>query len=119
MQEALLVMVGGAIGSVVRYLLGGAATQWFGPAFPIGIMVINISGSFVLGSVLALNTGTSARLFWGIGFCGGYTTFSTFSVETLALLEQGNYVAAAGYVLGSVLGGLAAAWAGFVLIRGI
>jgi fluoride exporter len=121
MPNLLLVMLGGALGSLARYGVGLGAAQLFGPTFPIGTMFINITGSFVLGVLVSLSgpmaIGPNTRLLLATGFCGAYTTFSTFSVETLNLMEKGSYGLALVYLLGNLLGGILAAWAGFILAR--
>ncbi len=109
----LLVFVGGGAGSVLRYAvsrwLGGSVWATFG---------INVVGSFVLGMlVVACHHRPGWRALLGVGVCGGFTTFSTFSVETLGLMEKQQYAVAAGYVAGSVLAGLVGAWAGMRLVR--
>jgi CrcB protein len=123
MADLLLVMVGGALGSLARYGVGLGAAQLFGSTFPLGTMLINISGSFLLGVLVSLSgpmaISSGTRLFLGTGFCGGYTTLSTFSVETLNLMEKGSYGWALVYLLGNLGGGLMAAWAGFVLARAL
>ena len=101
------IAAGSAIGGVSRYLLGGLLQRQTGGTFPIGTLVINISGSFLLGLILryAVETPTltpETRAFLTIGFCGGYTTFSTFSYETVALMEDGQWPRAALYVALSV-----------------
>jgi len=101
------IAAGSAIGGVSRYLLGGFLQRQTGGTFPIGTLVINASGSFLLGLILryAVETTTltpEARAFLTIGFCGGYTTFSTFSYETVALMEDGQWPRAALYVALSV-----------------
>ena len=101
------IAAGSAIGGVSRYLLGGFLQRQTGGTFPIGTLVINLSGSFLLGLILryAVETPTltpEARGFLTVGFCGGYTTFSTFSYETVALMEDGQWPRAALYVALSV-----------------
>jgi len=101
------IAAGSAIGGVSRYLLGGLLQRQTGGTFPIGTLVINISGSFLLGFILryAVETPTltpETRAFLTIGFCGGYTTFSAFSYETVALMEDGQWPRAALYVALSV-----------------
>jgi len=110
----LLVGVGGFLGSNVRYL----AARWIGAAvggrFPLGTFVINVTGSFLLGLVGWLVTqrltihGETVRLLLGVGFLGGYTTFSTFEYETHALLEDGAWLIATANVVLSVFLGLVA-----------
>jgi CrcB protein len=121
-HPATLLAVGGGAGANARYWLGHSIAEWQTHRFPRlefpwGTFFINVSGSVVLGFVAAawLNHHDPARrnwyLFLGTGFCGGYTTFSTFSFETLKLLEDGKPWAAAAYALGSVALGLAGVWA--------
>lgn len=119
MSEALLVMVGGAFGALSRYLLIALSVQVFGIGFPAGTLIINVSGSFVLGLLLALTSSTNLRLLLGTGFCGGYTTFSTFSVEAVNLLEESSPILAFVYVIGNVAGGLVAGWLGFLIGRNL
>jgi fluoride exporter len=116
------IAAGSAIGGVSRYLLGGFLQRQTGGTFPIGTLVINISGSFLLGLILryAVETPTltpEARAFLTVGFCGGYTTFSTFSYETVALMEDGQWPRAALYVALSVGVSVLAAFLGFAAAR--
>ena len=117
-----LVALGGALGSVSRFLLGPALQRALNATFPIGTLLINILGSLILGFVMRLaiegvNVSPEARAFIAVGFCGGFTTFSTFSYETIRLLEDGEGWRAASYVLASVLLSLAAAFIGLVAAR--
>jgi fluoride exporter len=116
------VAVGGALGSVVRFLLGMAVQQRAGITFPVGTLLINITGSLLLGFLLrfALSTPSvspTLRVFLTTGFCGGYTTFSTFSYETLALVEENEIGRAALYVALSVTLGLIGVYLGVVAAR--
>jgi fluoride exporter len=102
------VAIGGALGSVARYLLGAYIQGRVSTAFPAGTLVINITGSFLLGLFVQLGLDTSAvspevRFFLTTGFCGGFTTFSTFSYETYRLIEDGEFGTAGAYVTGSVV----------------
>lgn len=125
------VAVGGAAGSVARLLLAGLVQSRSATGFPLGTLVVNVSGSLLLGFLLRYSLETPAvspewRALLATGFCGGYTTFSTFSYETVALLEEGDWRRAALYValsiavslLGMVLGA-AAAREVLVLRRGV
>ena len=101
------IAAGSAIGGVSRYLLGGLIQRQTAGTFPLGTLVINISGSFLLGMILryAVETPTltpEARAFLTVGLCGGYTTFSSFSYETVALMEDGQWSRGAVYVILSV-----------------
>ena len=109
-----------AIGAPVRYLLDGWVTSRTGRAFPWGTFTINVTGSFILGVLtgLALYHGfpTSSRLILGTGFCGAYTTFSTFTFETVRLAEDGAYDRALGNLLLSLMAGGLAAGAGIAMM---
>jgi len=122
LPHSLLVFAGGGLGAVLRFWLGEWVKQFdWGRHFPWATFAINVLGSFVLGVVATACAGDekmSWRLLLGTGVCGGFTTFSTFSVETLQMIEQQRYWAAGGYVLGSVLAGLVGAWAGWRLVKG-
>ena len=118
------VAAGSAIGGVSRYLLGGVVQRAAGTGFPMCTLVVNLTGSFLLGLFLryAIDPPTLApewRAFLTIGFCGGYTTFSTFSYETVALLEDGQWSRAALYVGLSLALALAATMLGFAAARGL
>lgn len=108
-----------AFGALARFLVDQAVARKWESRFPWGTWVINVSGSFVLGLItgLALHHGLSAHVvsILGTGICGGYTTFSTFSVETLRLAEDGSPALAVGNIAGSLAAGLLAAAAGLGL----
>jgi CrcB protein len=120
----LAVAIGGALGSVARHLCGLAGLALLGPAFPWGTLAVNVAGSFLIGLYATL-TEPDGRLFaspamrQGVmgGFCGGFTTFSVFSLETVRLLEAGQWTLAAAYVLVSVATWLAAVWAGHLVAQ--
>ena len=120
----MAVLLGGAIGSLIRLLVGAAIQQKVGLAFPLGTLVINITGSVLLGFIMRFVLDTTAvtpvmRAFLTTGLCGGYTTFSTFSFETVDLVRQGLYGRAGAYVTSSVVLGLGGAFAGFALAHGL
>lgn len=122
MRTFWAVALGAALGGVARYYLASAIQLRAGPTFPWGTIVINVSGSFLLGLIIryALVTpsvSTELRAFLTTGFCGGYTTFSTYSYETAALVEDGQYGRAGAYALASVVVSLVATFAGFMLAR--
>jgi CrcB protein len=126
MQWGVIAMValGGALGSMVRYLVAGAVQPAWWPGFPFGIFVVNITGGFVMGAITALaalklNLSPEMRAFLTTGVLGGYTTFSTFSLDSALLLERGAYAQAAAYVVGSALLSILALFAGLWLIRGL
>ena len=113
---------GGAIGASARYLIGAWIPTTIGSGFPWATFLINVSGSFLIGAVLGLvQTGVlpaGARPFLAVGVLGGYTTFSSFSYETLTLISKGDYAPALLYSLGQVALGLAAVYAGLFLVTG-
>ena len=118
----LAVAAGGALGSVARFWLAAAMAALTGPRFPWGTLLINVLGSFVIGLVAAL-TLTPARvamhpdlrIFLMVGVCGGFTTFSAFSLQTLELMQAGDTMPAVGYILGSVAFCMAAVWCGWLV----
>lgn len=121
-QKCMIVGLGGFLGANARYLVGGWVQQRWGPSFPYGTFIINVSGSFILGlfATLALRSAWNEewRLLIAIGFVGAYTTFSTFEYETLQLIAQGRqYRAAAINLVGSVIVGFFAAYVGVVVAR--
>jgi CrcB protein len=116
----LLVALGGALGSVLRWMISGLVQRAAASGFPWGTMVVNAAGSLLIGLVGAVAleralVSPATRLLLIPGLLGGFTTFSAYSYETMALLRDGQWGAAAGYALGSVAIGLAAAAAGFAL----
>ncbi|MDB5477085.1 MAG: CrcB protein [Phenylobacterium sp.] len=114
MLTYLWIALGSALGGVARYALATQVAQAAGGAFPWGILLVNVTGSFLIGLFAAAPAGLSpdARLFLTVGLCGGYTTFSSFSLQTLDLLRSGQVVAALGNIAGSVALCLLAVWAG-------
>ncbi len=118
----LVVAVGGAAGAMARYAVSGWAQERWGAGFPYGTILINVTGSFILGLFATLSLrylwSDSWRLLVAIGFVGAYTTFSTFEYESLRLVEQGGqYRAAAVNLFGSVVAGFAAAYLGIIVAR--
>ena len=120
----LWVALGGALGSVSRYWLSGLIAERFGESFPWGTLVINVTGSFVIGVVgaLAISEGRMdsqsrafAVQFLMYGICGGYTTFSSFSWQTLRLLQDRQWLYAGGNILLSVVLCMIAVWLGWLL----
>lgn len=119
LKNILLVGLGGAAGSMLRY----AFAVWFKHAsFPLATFLVNIIGSFIIGLVFAYalrseHFATNWRLFLAAGICGGFTTFSAFSLESLIMLQQQRIGMFFFYVIGSLLLGLAATWAGYTVIK--
>ncbi|MBM3880888.1 MAG: fluoride efflux transporter CrcB [Verrucomicrobia bacterium] len=122
MRDYLWVGLGGALGSIGRFWLSGWAASRFGETFPWGTLLVNLSGSFVIGLLATLTAPEgrwwvtpSTRQFIMIGVLGGYTTFSSFSLQTLTLAQEGEWGRAGVYVLASVGLCLAAVWLGHLL----
>jgi fluoride exporter len=120
------VALGGAIGSTGRYWLSGVVAQFIGETFPWGTLFVNVTGSFIIGFFAVLTgpdgriyAGSSVRQFVMIGICGGYTTFSSFSLQTLNLMNDGEWFRAGGNVVLSVVLCLLAVWAGALLAGAI
>jgi len=120
----LAVASGGALGSLARFWLAAGMTALTGPRFPWGTLLINIVGSFVIGVVAAatlsptrISMHPDLRIFLMVGVCGGFTTFSAFSLQTLELLQAGDVWPAAGYIAGSVVLCLSAVLGGWLLGR--
>ena len=122
MRPLLLVALGGALGSVLRYLTSEFFKKFTYQAFPIGTFVANIAGCLLIGILIGSidkSGNDNAPLKWLLvtGFCGGYTTFSTFSYENLRLFQQGNYGLALFYLGSSILLGLLAVGLGLFLVK--
>lgn len=123
LQSLLAVAVGGAVGSVMRYAVGFAFVQRLGPGFPWGTLFINVTGSLVIGIVAELSLTRSLgmspilRLLLMTGILGGYTTFSTFSLDATTLFGDRAQSLAIAYALGSVVLGILAAYSGIILAR--
>jgi CrcB protein len=116
---AVVIFVGAGLGGLARYAVGGWVQATVGAGFPWSTLLINVTGSILLTFLYGLLEGTAAspewRAFLGIGLCGGYTTFSTFSYETMRLLQDGEWERAGLYILGSVVLSLSGAVLGFRL----
>lgn len=134
MADSLWVLLGSALGGLARYWLATFVTALTGPNFPWGTLLINVIGGFVIGLFAAalgdhglfgpalgadgrLSGFVDLRAFVMVGLCGGFTTFSSFSLQSLELLQAERYGPALGYMAGSVLACLVAVWAGWVLGR--
>jgi CrcB protein len=121
-MRLVLVAVGGAIGSVLRYTLDGVVYRWLPATFPYGTFIVNVIGCGVFGLVFGVGeqrllVGSPARTFLLIGVLGGFTTFSTFAFESVQLLRAGQWWLAGVNVVGQVVLGFAALWIGFTLGR--
>lgn len=117
MKNFLLVFAGGGLGSALRYFTGRWVSQYYTQVFPVATLVSNVAACFVLGLVIGYADqkqllSASARLFWTVGFCGGFSTFSTFSQESLTLLYDGQQLVSMAYIGLSVLLCVGAVFAG-------
>ena len=121
LKTITLVGIGGAIGSILRYLASTGIQNKFLSAFPYGTLCVNISGCFLIGIIYALaernNISPEWRFFLATGICGGYTTFSTFSYESLALLRGGELFYATAYISLSVVLGILATFIPVLVIE--
>jgi fluoride exporter len=120
----LSVAIGGAIGSVARYLVAIGSARAFGTSFPWGILIINVTGSALIGAFISLfalrwTLPEAVRVFLTVGICGGYTTFSTFSLDAFYLIERGETAAAVAYMIGSVVLSLGALVGAMHLVRAV
>jgi CrcB protein len=118
----LIVFVGAGIGGAFRHAVNLAAVRLFGYGFPAGTLIVNVLGSFLIGLLagyFAFRTGVSQhfRLFLTTGILGGFTTFSTFSLDAALLIERHEYALAAGYLVGSIGFGLAGLFLGLAMFR--
>ncbi len=123
MSPLLYVMVGGAVGSGARYLTGRAMTALLGTGYPFGTLAVNLVGGLLMGvlvGVLARNAAPEGwRLLLGVGVLGGFTTFSSFSLDVVTMAERGAPGLALGYILVSVIGSIAALFAGLSAVRAV
>ena len=116
------VAIGGSLGSVARYLVAIGAARLVGTGFPWGTLVINIVGSFLIGVfaesfALTWNVSQTVRVFLTVGICGGFTTFSTFSLDAIVLMQRGELWPAAAYIAASVALSILALVGGLYLVR--
>ncbi|KAB2970003.1 MAG: fluoride efflux transporter CrcB [Thermoanaerobaculia bacterium] len=124
MAKVLLVGLGSFLGGIARYVLSGFVHRHLGTAFPYGTMVVNVVGCLVIGGVLHLVEdrsvlGPDVRLFIAVGLIGGFTTFSAFGYETVALLRDSDLRFALLNIAGNLLLGLGAVWLGRTILRAV
>ncbi len=122
MVEIGVIAAGGALGAVMRFWVSSAVYAWLGRGFPWGTLSVNLLGSFIIGLAFVMLTerlmvGSEIRAFIMIGFLGAFTTFSSFSLETLALMQEGLLLKAAMNILISVVLCIIATWSGMLLVR--
>ncbi|MDR4987920.1 MAG: fluoride efflux transporter CrcB [Bacteroidales bacterium] len=123
MANILLLITGGAIGTLARYGLSGMMHKFFDGVFPVGTLVVNMTGSFIIGLLWGFlgedNISTSMRTFLFIGILGGFTTFSTFTLETLQLFREGEVKMTLINILANNILGILLVIIGFILARGL
>jgi CrcB protein len=122
MRLLVAIALGGAIGAVARHAFATQVTRLAGQGFPWGILAVNVLGSFVMGVLaesfaLRWNAPLELRAFLTVGILGGFTTFSSFSLDAMLLMERGQWLAAAFYVVGSVALSVGGLFCGLVLVR--
>ena len=123
MNKLLLVFLGGGVGSLARYLVGTATLRTFGAAWPYGTFTVNVVGGFVMGllaGILAFRGGADQerwRVLIGVGILGGFTTFSSFSLEVALMIERKDYWDAFGYIAGSLIFAVGALFLGLFAAR--
>jgi len=122
MKQVLFVGVGGAAGSILRYLTNVVTAKYYAASFPLATFIVNIAGCFLAGLIFGLITQetTEAQNFKFLlitGFCGGFTTFSAFALENVRLMNSGNTTIVVVYTIASIAAGLLAVWIGLVITR--
>lgn len=120
MRDVILVFLGGGLGSVIRFGMGKWINAFYNHHFPWGTLAVNVVACFILGLVIGLADhrqlmSSSSRLFWTVGFCGGFSTFSAFSAEALGLIQGGFQLSFAAYLLASLVLCMAGTYAGLRL----
>lgn len=117
-----MIAIGGALGAVARYACQGLVYRWVDPPFPYGTLAVNVVGCFLIGLVMSSLEGRFSvdplwRLFVTVGILGGFTTFSSFGFETLALMRDGEMLLAGSNIVANVFFGIGAVWLGHVVAR--
>lgn len=120
MKQLLLVGLGGFIGSVTRFLVSKLNLSWHFLSIPMGTLTVNVVGSFIIGFIIGISAKSEIisgdlRLFLMVGFCGGFTTFSSFTSEDLMLMQNGQLLTVLLYTAGSILLGFLAVYLGYIL----
>lgn len=119
-MNILVIAIGGALGSVARYLFSSAVLRATGSLFPVGTFAVNVVGCFVFGAIAGaaeqrVQLTPELRLFLLVGVLGGFTTFSSYAFESFSLMRDGQFAGAAVNVVGQVVAGLAGLWVGYVI----
>ncbi len=121
-KQLFLVGLGGGIGSIFRYLTSILTAKYTAGTFPLATFITNILGCFIIGLLIGhfanSNTDSNLKLLFITGFCGGYTTFSTFAAENISLLQSNNYLTLITYTLASILIGFLAVGLGLMITKG-
>ena len=123
-QKLLLVGIGGFTGSVFRYIIARLVDERASRIIPFGTLTVNIAGCFIIGIIYGLllrklDMSENVRLLLGVGFCGGFTTFSAFALENLTFIQQKNFGNVLLYSLVSVVLGIMAVWGGFSIVKNV
>ncbi len=122
MKNILLVGLGGALGSILRYLTSVVTSKYYHDVFPLATFIINIVGCFIIGLLIGYfgqinGDNQNLRLLFITGFCGGYTTFSTFAAENISLMQNHQYATLIAYTLASIIVGFLAVGLGLMLAK--
>lgn len=121
MKNIVLIGLGGAVGSVIRFVLGLFVKKYWGLSFPLGTFIVNLIGCFLIGMLIAYfqkNNNDSMKLLLITGFCGGFTTFSSFTAESIELMQNNQISVSLLYIGASICIGLLATWAGIFIMKG-
>lgn len=121
-RHIVFIGLGGGLGSIIRYLTSLAIRKFYQGNYPLATLIANIAGCFIIGVIIGIfskhsPTNENIKLFFATGFCGGYTTFSTFAAENTELIANNNYIEALSYMLLSIILGISFVFLGIVLTK--